>query len=250
MRGERPFTGDVFSDEARRNPLMGSTEGARKIPSMGATVAGKGNLNRLVIDAHIRDFYGHPSGGGPAAQYIADSAHLRQAAEALGLKGGEGQEQLWGTVLGLKTLLKEGLTNEQASGKLNSDTINKIGKDYADIIANDPEISQPGGLLDRLKDKYGIGRGSAGVGEAHRSARESGASQTGPAGGQTAVDQAQLAKTAERIRQGISPSKIKTAAPEAPAARTAEQRLQLDRERNARRREALASAGEKALGGE
>jgi len=250
MRGERPFTGDVFSDEQRRNPLMGSTEGARKIPSMGATVAGKGNLNRLVIDAHIRDFYGHPGGGGPAAQYIADSAHLRQAAEALGLKGGEGQEQLWGTVLGLKTLLKEGLTNEQASGKLNSDTINKIGKDYADIIANDPEISQPGGLLDRLKDKYGIGRGSAGVGEAHRSARESGASQTGPAGGQTAVDQAQLAKTAERIRQGISPSRIKTAAPEAPAARTAEQRLQLDRERNARRREALASAGEKALGGE
>lgn len=208
MRGERPFSGDVFHDDPK-NPLMGPTEGARKIPSMGATVAGIGNLNRLVIDAHIRDFYGRTSTGGPAAQYIADSAHLRQAAEDLGLKGGEGQEQLWGTVLGLKQLLKQGLTPEEASGKLNSDVINQIGKDYAEVIANDPEISKPGGVLDRLKKTYGIGRGADAVGAANRQTPSASASEGQPAGSQAPVDTTQLAKTAERIRGTISESKIK-----------------------------------------
>jgi len=207
MRGERPFTNDVFS-EGKRNPLMGLDQRARKIPSMGATVAGKGNLNRLVIDAHIRDFYGHNSSTS-AAQYIADSAHLRQAAEKLGLKGGQGQEQLWGTVLGLKTLLKEGLTPADAGGTLDADTINRIGKDYAEVIANDPEITGPGGVLDRLKDKYGIGSGSAGVSTADRQAPSSGASGGQQAGSQAAVDPALLGKTAGRIRSQISDMKIK-----------------------------------------
>jgi GNAT superfamily N-acetyltransferase len=207
MRGEKPFTGDVFSDDPK-NPLMGSTAGARKIPSMGATVAGAGNLNRLVIDTHIRDFYGQPPKGS-APNYIADSVHLRQAAEALGLKGGEGQEQLWGTVLGLKTLLKQGLTPEEAGSKLDADTIKKIGKDYAEVIANDPEITQPGGVLDRLKEKYGIGRGSAGAGEAHRQASGTSASQSGPTSSQTPVSPVLLAKTAERVRGQISDTKIK-----------------------------------------
>lgn len=209
MRGEKPFGGDVYGEDETKNPLMGPTQGARKIPSMGATVAGKGNLNRLVIDAHIRDFYGRQATGGPAAQYIADSAHLRQAAGALGLKGGEGQEQLWGTVLGLKTLLKQGLTPEEASGKLNSDVINTIGKDYAEVIANDPEISQPGGVLDRLKQVYGIGRGSAGVSAANRQTPGSDASESEPTSGEASADKTQLAKTAERIRGTISESKIK-----------------------------------------
>lgn len=214
MRGERPFSGDVFNNDAK-NPLMGSTEGARKIPSMGATVAGKGNLNRLVIDAHIRDFYGHKQSGGPAAQYIADSVHLRQAAKALGLKGGEGQEQLWGTVLGLKSLLKEGLTPEEAGSKLDAETINKIGKDYAEVIANDPEITQPGGLLDRLKEKYGIGVGSAGASAADIAARSARAGEGQSAGSEASVDQALLGESARRIRGQISESKIKK--PAAPA---------------------------------
>jgi predicted GNAT family acetyltransferase len=222
MKGERPFDGDVFNDD-EKNPLMGTTEGARKIPSMGATVAGTGNLNRLVIDAHIRDFYGRATHGGPAAQYIADSAHLRQAAEALGLKGGEGQEQLWGTVLGLKTLLKEGLTPAQAGSKLNADVINGVGKDYAEVIANDPEISAPGGLLDKLKEKYGIGRGSAGVSAANRQAPSTSAGEGKPAGGEAPVNQTLSTKTAERILGQISETKIKkpaaTPVQEAPAPR-------------------------------
>ena len=216
MRGERPFSNEAFNEKTP-NALVAKTEGARKIPSMGATVAGKGNLNRLVIDAHIRDFYGRTNSGGPAAQYIADSVHLRQAAEALGLKGGEGQEQLWGTVLGLKQLLKTGLTPEEAAGKLNSDVINQIGKDYAEVIANDPEITKPGGLLDRLKEKYGVGSGSAGVGEANRKASASRAGQAESRSSQTPVDQTQLAKTAERIKGQISESKIKKPAVAVPA---------------------------------
>lgn len=216
MRGERPFSNEAFNEKTP-NALVAKTEGARKIPSMGATVAGKGNLNRLVIDAHIRDFYGRTNSGGPAAQYIADSVHLRQAAEALGLKGGEGQEQLWGTVLGLKQLLKTGLTPEEAAGKLNSDVINQIGKDYAEVIANDPEITKPGGLLDRLKEKYGVGSGSAGVGEANRKASASRASQAESRSSQTPVDQTQLAKTAQRIKGQISESKIKKPAVAVPA---------------------------------
>lgn len=212
MRGERPFAGDVFNDDAK-NPLMGKGEGYRKVPSMGATVAGKGNLNRLVIDTHIADFYGQDVKG-TAARYIADSAHMRQAAEALGLKGGEGQEQLWGTVLGLKTLLKEGLTPEEAGGKLNSEVINKIGKDYAEVIANDPEITEPGGVLDRLKEKYGIGVGSAGASTADRQARSASASEGEPASRQAAVDPSLTTESARRIRGQISDSKIKKPAAE------------------------------------
>jgi GNAT superfamily N-acetyltransferase len=213
MKGERPFGGDVFREDAK-NPLMGTTEGARKVPSMGATVAGAGNLNRLVIDSHIRDFFGRNSTGGPAAQYIADSAHLRQAAKMLGLKGGEGQEQLWGTVLGLKTLLKEGLTPADAAGTLNAEVINNIGKDYAEVIANDPEITRPGGVLDRLAEKHGIGRGAAGLSEAYRATSGSRASQSGPAGSQAPVSETELGKTAGRILGTISPTKIKALAPD------------------------------------
>lgn len=208
MKGEREFHNDVFSDDTKKNPLMGTTIGARKIPSMGATVAGKGNLNRLVIDTHIRDFYGQKSQG-PAAQYIADSIHLRQAAKSLGLKGGEGQEQLWGTVLGLKTLLREGLTPPEAAGKLDSDVINQIGKDYAEVIANDPEITKPGGILDRIKEKYGIGVGSEGFGAAHSKTLSASASEGQPGGSEEAVDRSQLGKTAERIRGTIADSRIK-----------------------------------------
>jgi hypothetical protein len=210
MKGERPFAGNAF-DEKNPNPLVGKSEGARKIPSMGATVAGKGNLNRLVIDAHIRDFYGHKSSGGPAAQYIADSVHLRQAAKALGLQGGEGQEQLWGTVLGLKELLKSGLTNEGAAAKMGPEVINKIGKDYAEVIANDPEITKPGGILDRLKERHNAGKGSAGFSEAYSRAQGPGPTNgsNGPAGSQASVSPSQLEKTAARLREAISPKKIK-----------------------------------------
>ena len=207
MKGERPFHNDVFS-EGRRNPLMGKGEGYRKVPSMGATVAGKGNLNRIVLDSHIRDFYGQPPKG-PAAQYIADSVHLRQAAKALGLKGGEGQEQLWGTVLGLKTLLKQGLTPEEAGGTLSADTIRQIGKDYAEVIANDPEITKAGGVLDRLKEKYNIGGGSAGVGEAYRKTLGTGAGSGQQTGSQAPVDPSLVGKTAGRIRGQIADVKIK-----------------------------------------
>jgi hypothetical protein len=211
MKGQKPFHGEIFNEE---NPhaLANKGEGARKLPSMGATVAGKGNLNRLVIDAHIRDFYGHKNSGGPAAQYIADSVHLRQAAKALGLKGGEGQEQLWGTVLGLKTLLKEGLIPEEAAGKLDGDVINSIGKDYAEVIANDPEITKPGeGVLDRLK-QLGIGKGSAGISQENIPSRSASTSSSGPRGSQEAIDKTELAKTAGRIRESISDSRIKKTA--------------------------------------
>lgn len=207
MRGEKPFTGDVFRDDPK-NPLMGKGEGYRKVPSMGALVAGKGNLNRLVIDTHIADFYGQ-SGKSTAGRYIADSAHLRQAAKALGLKAAEGQEQLWGTVLGLKTLLKQGLTPEDVGGKLNADVINRIGKDYAEVIANDPEITKQGGLLDRLKEKYGIGRGSAGISAENRQTPSTGTSEGRSTSSQTTVDSALLGKTAGRIRNQISDVKIK-----------------------------------------
>lgn len=205
MKGERPFSGQVFNEE-QPNPLAG-TKDYRKIPSMGATVAGKGNLNRLVIDAHIKDFYGETGKG--AQKYIADSVHLRQAAKALGLKGGEGQEQLWGTVLGLKTLLKEGLTPAEASGKLNADVINSIGKDYAEVIANDPEIAKPGGVLDRLKQQHGVGKGSAGISQANIKAPSANTGAGGPGSSQEGINQTQLAQTAGRIREQISPSKIK-----------------------------------------
>lgn len=210
MKGERPFHGDVFADDTNPNALKNSGEGARKLPSMGATVAGKGNLNRLVIDAHIRDFYGYSANGGPAAQYLANSVHLREAAKALGLKGGEGQEQLWGTVLGLKQLLKAGLTPEQAGDKLDPAVIRGIGKDYAEVIANDPEITRPGGVLDQLKQKYGVGRGSAGLSEANSRASSTGNSPDAEGTGETGVDPSQLAVTAARIRGQISDSKIKT----------------------------------------
>jgi len=120
---------------------------------MAATVAGKGNLNRLVLDAHMLDFYGE--NGWTDNKYIAHSAHLRAVAKEMGLTGGEAQEQIWGTVLGLKKLMREGRSPAQAASSLSGETINSIGKDYADIIKDDPELNS---IFEQLK-KHGIDPG-------------------------------------------------------------------------------------------
>lgn len=199
MRGEKPFTGEVFGGT---NPLRGVTPGAIKIPSMGATTAGKGNLNRLVLDAHGLDFYGQ--NGWTDATYIAHSIHMRHAAEALGLKGGEGQEQQWGVILGLKELLKEGMTPEEAAKGITDNFILQKGKDYAKIIKDDPESNA---IFERLKS-YGtksateIQSGLDKILSGRPVPRE-----------ETGVNQTLLADTAKRIRETIAPSKIKKVSP-------------------------------------
>jgi hypothetical protein len=147
-----PMHGDIF-DPDRPSPIYGTTSGARKIPSMGATVAGEGNLRRLVLDTHMLDYFGEK--GWTDNKYLAFSAHLRQAAKELGLLPGEGQEQLWGTVLGIKQLLYEGLLDKDIPAELTDDVINGIGKDYAQIIKEDPELN---GIFERLK-AHGIDPG-------------------------------------------------------------------------------------------
>ena len=115
-------------------------------------------------------------------------------------------------MLGLKYLLKEGLTPEAAGGKLSSEIINSIGKDYAEVIAHDPEITGPGGVLDKLAAEHNVGRGSAGFGEAYRKTLSASPSEGVSGGGEKAVDPALLAKTADRVRSQISESKIKKSA--------------------------------------
>ena len=186
-----PFHGDVF-DPNNPSPIYGITSGARKIPSMGATVAGEGNLNRLVLDTHMKDYFGENKW--TDNKYLAFSAHLRQAARELGLQPGEGQEQLWGTVLGIKKLLYEGLPDSEIPDELTNDLIEGIGKDYAQIIKDDPELSD---IFERLK-AHGIDPGGndaqkrlAAILEGKRPVQKA------------PVDQARLAESAARIRKNL-----------------------------------------------
>jgi hypothetical protein len=203
MKGEKPFGGRAFGG----NPLAGVSPGAIKIPSMGATVAGKGNLNRLVLDAHGLDFYGQNSWND--ASYIAHSVHMRQAAEALGLKGGEGQEQQWGVILGLKELLKEGLSPAEAAKGITDDFILQKGKDYAKIIKDDPESNA---IFERLKS-----HGTKSAKSIQSGLDKILAGRPVPRE-ETGVNQTLLENTARRIRETISPSKIKGAKPKSKTA--------------------------------
>jgi hypothetical protein len=186
-----PFHGNAFVG----SPAEGVSPGAKKIPSMLATTANKGNLNRVVFDTHMKDLYGQ--NGLTDAKYIADSIHIRQAAKQLGLKAGEGQEQMWGTVLGLKQLMKEGLAPGKAARALNGGIIGAIGKDYAQVMLeamqNDPEFKQ---ILTDLK-KYGFDPGGPVATEKLERIVESGKSRQQQA--QPPVNKALLANSARRI---------------------------------------------------
>jgi hypothetical protein len=151
-----PWHGNIFDPE-HPSPIYGTSSGAHKIPSMGATVAGAGNLMRLVLDTHMLDYFGEK--GWTDNKYIAFSAHLRQAAKELGLLPGEGQEQIWGTVLGIKKLLKKGVPDKDIPTELTNNVVDSIGKDYAEIIQDQlkktPELQD---AFNRLK-KHGIDPG-------------------------------------------------------------------------------------------
>lgn len=186
-----PFHGDIF-DPNRPSPIYGTTSGARKIPSMGATVAGEGNLNRLVLDTHMLDYFGEKKW--TDNKYLAFSAHIRQAARELGLQPGEGQEQIWGTVLGIKKLLYEGLPDSEVPDELTNDLIEGIGKDYAQIIKDDPELSD---IFERLK-AHGIDPGGN-----KAQARLSAILEGKQPAGKAPANQTRLAESAARIRKNL-----------------------------------------------
>lgn len=149
-----PFHGHAFVG----SPAEGVSPGAKKIPSMLATVANEGNLSRVVFDTHMKDLYGQ--NGLTDAKYIADSVHIRQAAKEMGIEAGEAQEQMWGTVLGLKYLMgREGMSPAQAAKMFGNETLATIGKDYAQIMLDamekDPDFKA---TLDGLK-KHGFDPG-------------------------------------------------------------------------------------------
>lgn len=189
-----PFTGNAFLD----SPVYGTSPGSKKIPSMVATTAGEGNLNRVVFDTHMRDLYAQ--NGLTDARYIADSIHMRRAARELGLKAGEGQEQVWGAVLGLKELLGKGTTPEEAAAGLDDPTIHQIGKDYAAVILEaietDPEFRA---TLDGLH-KYGFSPTSE---QAMAKLRDIVASGEARIGTGPEVNRELLSKTAERMARHI-----------------------------------------------
>lgn len=200
MRGERPFPGTILDPE-HPSPLAGVTPGALKIPSMGATVAGQGNLRRLVIDTHVKDFFGQ--NGLTHLTYLADSVRLRKAAQELGLHPSEGQEQLWGTVLGIKNLLMEGMGTPEVATGLTGELISNIGKDYAEIIKNDSELS---GIFEELK-AYGLDPGSSRA-QARLDEILAGRPEPKPQD----VNQALVANTIERIKGQLPSEKLKQAA--------------------------------------
>lgn len=148
-----PFTSEAFV----RSPVAGTSPGSQKIPSMVGTTAGKGNLDRVVFDTHMKDLYG--LNDLTDAQYIAASIHIREAGAMMGLTAGEAQEQMWGTVLGLKSLFDRGMNPKQAAAKYGRDVLASIGKDYAEIIQEslktDPEMRQ---IMEDLK-KFGFDPG-------------------------------------------------------------------------------------------
>jgi hypothetical protein len=195
MWGKEQFTGELWG----QNPLMGVSQGALKIPSMGATVAGKGNLMRVVNDTHMKDFYGQK--GLSDAKYVADSIIMRRAARDEGLQAGEGQEQLWGTILGIKELIGQGVSPNDFPKELNGELIAGIGKDYAEIIQNDPELAD---IFEELK-QFGLNPGGR---KAQQRLTEIVASRPKPE--ETPVNKDLLTSTVERIKGGMkSPPPVK-----------------------------------------
>lgn len=186
-----PWHGNVF-DPNQPSPIYGVTTGARKIPSMGATVAGEGNLNRLVLDTHMLDYFGEKKW--TDNRYLAFSAHIRQAARELGLQPGEGQEQIWGTVLGIKKLLYEGLPDSEIPAELTNNLIEGIGKDYAQIIKDDPELTD---IFERLK-AHGIDPGGN-----RAQARLAAILEGKRPAGKAPANQTRLAESAARIRANL-----------------------------------------------
>ena len=79
---------------------------------------------------------------------------------------------------------------------LDAFVVESIGKDYAEVIKNDPELES---VFNRLK-KFGL----KGSDEASRAIDEVLASRTEPAAGEARVDKDLLAKTAQRLRGQIS----------------------------------------------
>lgn len=179
--------GEAFHGQAFvGSPVPGVSSGAKKIPSMVATTAGKGNLRRIVFDTHMRSVYG--LNGLTDSQYLAASIHIRQVAEGMELQGGEAQEQMWGTVLGLKQLMKSGLGPRQAAQAYGKDVLAGIGKDYAQIILdsmNDPKVRE---ALEDLK-KFGFDPGGPVASQQLREIAEEGARR--------------MAERARPIRRGL-----------------------------------------------
>src|SRR5215472_1800247 len=141
-RGEKPFTGAVFSPES---PIAGKTPGARKLPSMLGGTAGAGNWLRIVFDTHMKDLFGVL--GLTDAHYVALSMHIRRAADHLGIPAMEAQGQMWGVILGLKYLMKQGMTPAQAARAFGPDVLRQVGKDYAQTVLERTQVKE--GMTDK-----------------------------------------------------------------------------------------------------
>ena len=200
MKGEKPFHGNIWSETS---PIEASGAASRKLPSMAATTAG-GNLSNAVIDAIMGRFFGRVKPNlmpATEAKYLADTVFLRGVGDHLGIPTGEAQEQIWGTTQAFLGYLKKGLTPAEATAKILEEGTYHAGKDYADILLKDPEVSGKGGYLDKLKSEFGIGPGSDGIAELHgqvRAAEPPKASAHGP------IDATNLTKTGERIHGTLS----------------------------------------------
>jgi hypothetical protein len=208
MRGTKPFNGNIWSETS---PIEASGDEARKLPSMVATTAG-GNLMNAVIDSIMGRFFGRNKApikeggtGGllPRTQqkYLADTVFLSRAGSEMNIPTGEAQEQIWGTTQAFLAHLKNGLTPEAAADKIMKEGTYHAGKDYADILLNDPEVSGKGGYLDKLKSEFGIGPGSEGIADIHSQTRSA---EPPKEGATRSVDKSNLEKTGRRILGTLS----------------------------------------------
>lgn len=192
-----PLQGQKVTD-ADFHPLMElqprqTAEKEQNAITKGADEYNK-KIGRPAIDATVKPHNVEFAKKWTDNKYLAFSAHIRQAARELGLQPGEGQEQIWGTVLGIKKLLYEGLPDSEVPDELTNGLIEGIGKDYAQIIKDDPELSD---IFERLK-AHGIDPGG------NRAQERLAAILEGkqPAG-KTPVNQTRLAESAARIRKNL-----------------------------------------------
>ena len=202
MRGEKPFSGNIWSETS---PIEAKGAQARKLPSMLATTAG-GDLSNAVIDTILSRFMGKKSLPATEAKYLADTVFLRGVGDTMNLPTGEAQEQIWTTTQSFLTHIKNGLTPEQAADKIIHEGTYSTGKDYADIILNDPEVSGKGGYLDKLKTEFGIGPGSDGIADLHQQTRDAQPPKESTAG---PLNKSDLTATGERIRGTLNENRIK-----------------------------------------
>lgn len=116
----------------RGEPLTSKSDPRNlKIPEMARVLGGDDTA--VVLDTHMQSAFGTRMRG---AEYKKAAQMIGEVAKEAGMAPSEAQAAIWSVI----RLMKDAPDLETALRSLGSDDILRAGEDYADLIANDPEV--------------------------------------------------------------------------------------------------------------